>query len=215
LHPENEPESSSTLQGAQRQEVRDPCRIFSELLQQIRDGQKPQDNTPATASDAVLNQLHCKDFPALRQACASLTVTSKDKKIDVVFRARMTGMVGTLNLYLDPELSYTWHEALLTVSRSQGHGIYHARNLRTWIHQFLSQGKLPFHCFGRFRTSILEDKGFSLAIHLHLQGIAKDGYVRAQDIVDFVATQAMQDKLEAMGLKEAKHFGLYSTTLVA
>ena len=114
----------------------------------------------------------------------------------------MTGMVGTLNLYLDSELSYTWHEALLIVSRSQGHGIYHARNLQIWIHQFLSQGKFPFHHYGQFQTSILEDEDFSQAIHLHLQGIAKDGCVHAQDIMDFISTPAMQDKLDATGAKK-------------
>ncbi|KAF8221454.1 hypothetical protein L208DRAFT_1090516, partial [Tricholoma matsutake] len=49
---------------------------------------------------------------------------------------------------------------------------------------------------------ILEDKDFSQAIHLHLQGIAKNGYIRAQDIVDFVSTPVMQEKLEATGAKK-------------
>jgi len=44
----------------------DPCHTFIEPLQKLRDGQKPQDNTPATASDTVLDKLHYKDFPALR-----------------------------------------------------------------------------------------------------------------------------------------------------
>jgi len=50
----------------QQEEVPNPCLIFKDLLQQLCDGQKPQDDTPTTASDAVLNQLHCKDFPALQ-----------------------------------------------------------------------------------------------------------------------------------------------------
>jgi len=100
----------------------DPCQTFVKLLQKLQDGQKPQDDTPATASDTVLDRLHYKYFPALCRARAILTVKSKDKKIDVIFRACIMGMVGTLNLYLDPELSYTWCEASLIVSKSQGQG---------------------------------------------------------------------------------------------
>lgn len=114
----------------------------------------------------------------------------------------MTGMVGVLNLYLDPELSYTWREASLIVAKSQGHGINHARNLRTWIHRFLSRGVLPFHRYGKFRSSMLEDEDFAQAIQLHLQGIAKDGYIRAQDIVNFLAQPEMQQKLEEASAKK-------------
>ncbi|KAF8220159.1 hypothetical protein L208DRAFT_1127784, partial [Tricholoma matsutake] len=46
------------------------------------------------------------------------------------------------------------------------------------------------------------DEDFSQAIHLHLQGIAKDGSVHAQDIMDFISTPAMQDKLDATGVKK-------------
>ena len=111
-------------------------------------------------------------------------------------------MVRTLNLYLDLELSYTWHEASLVVSKSQGQGVNHARNLRTWIHQFLSQGKLPFHQYGQSQSSILEDEDFSQAIQLHLQTITKDGYIQAQDIVDFVSQPEMQAKLETSSAKK-------------
>jgi len=60
------------------------------------------------ASDAALDQLHYKNFPALRRVHAKLTIKSKDKKIDIIFRVCITEMVSTLNLYLDPELLYTW-----------------------------------------------------------------------------------------------------------
>jgi hypothetical protein len=131
-------------------------------------------------------------------------VKSKDKKIDVLFRGRLTGMVGTLNLYLDPQLSYTWREASLIASKSQGHGISHARNLRTWIHQFLGSGKLPFHRYGKLRGTLLDDEDFAHAIQIHLSGIAKNNYIRAQDIVDFMQTPEMQEKLEEISSKKKK-----------
>jgi hypothetical protein len=37
-----------------------------ELLQQLREGQHPHDDSPETATDKILNALSHKDFPALR-----------------------------------------------------------------------------------------------------------------------------------------------------
>ena len=157
-----------------------------------------------TTSDLALNQLHYKDFPALRRAVAKLTVKSRNKTLDVFFRARITAMVGTLNLYLDSELSYSWREASLVVSKTQGQGSNHARNIRTWIHQFLSRGVFPLHWFGQTRSSILHDEDFAQAIQLHLQSVAKDGYIWAQDIVNFIETPEMQQKLEESGARKKK-----------
>jgi len=110
-------------------------------------------------------------------------------------------MVGALNLYLDPEMSYTWRQASLVVAKSQGHGVHHARNIRTWIHQFLSLGTLPLHRYGRFRSSMLDDEDLAQEIQLHLLKIAKDGYVRAQDIVDYIEQPEVQEKLGGQGKK--------------
>ncbi|TEB25675.1 hypothetical protein FA13DRAFT_1756509 [Coprinellus micaceus] len=112
-------------------------------------------------------------------------------------------MLGVLNLYLDEKLSYTWREASLVAAIAQGHGSSHARNLRTWLHEYLESDrkKLPFHRYGKLRSSILHDEEFSQAIQLHLQEKTRAGdYLRAQDIVDFVSlSQEMQDMLEKVG----------------
>ncbi|KAJ7773743.1 hypothetical protein DFH07DRAFT_767684 [Mycena maculata] len=91
---------------------------LKELLEAIQDGSHILDPTPETATECSLNQLNYKDFPALHRATASLSVKSKDKKLDVFFKAQITAMVGTLSLYLDSELSYTWQEASMIVARS-------------------------------------------------------------------------------------------------
>jgi hypothetical protein len=80
-------------------------------------------DAPQTALDYALDVL-C-DFSMLRTACEKLAVVSKDKKIDILFRACVASMVGTLNLFLDPELRYTWRNASLISSKAQGHGISH------------------------------------------------------------------------------------------
>ncbi|KAF8163899.1 hypothetical protein K438DRAFT_1985012 [Mycena galopus ATCC 62051] len=174
----------------------------AEILEELRGGRIPKDDSLATASDLALDQLHYKDFPTLCRARASLEIKSRDSKIDVFFRARITAMLGTLNL--NSELSYTWRQSSLIVSRSQGHGIRHARNIRTWLHAFLSRGVLPFHRLGAFRATVLDDEDFSLPIQLHLQKIAKenDGHISAQDIVDCIADSSdMQDLIEKSGAK--------------
>ena len=115
----------------------------------------------------------------LRSACAELTVRSKDKKLDVFFRSRITSMVATLNLYLDPELSYSWRNASVIAAKASGRGVNHARNLRTWLRRYLHKKKLPLHRYGKYRASILDDEDFAQDIQLHLTEISKTAtYVR-------------------------------------
>jgi len=82
-----------------------------------------------------------------------------------------------------------------TSAKVAGHGVYHARNLRTWIRQFLATGNLPLHRYGTFHSSILEDEDFAQEIQLYLTEITKNGYIHAQDVVDFVATPEIQARL--------------------
>ncbi|KAJ7616260.1 hypothetical protein B0H17DRAFT_1220279 [Mycena rosella] len=133
----------------------DPVNIAHVRLRELLEGL--EDPSPESGADRALNQLNYTHFPSLRHALASLTIKSKDKKLDVFFRARITAMVGALNLYLDSELSYTWREASMIVSKSQGHGSYRARSIRSWIHAFLTSKKLPLHRYGQYHSSILHD----------------------------------------------------------
>jgi len=48
------------------------------------------------------------------------TTKSKDPCINIVLWTRLTGMVGVLNLYLDPQVQYSWTDASLVVARVQG-----------------------------------------------------------------------------------------------
>ncbi|PBK97946.1 hypothetical protein ARMGADRAFT_1044557 [Armillaria gallica] len=67
---------------------------------------------------------------------------------------------------------------------------------------YLATKKLPVHHYGQTHFSILDDEYFLQFIQLHLQGITKDGYIRAQDIVDFVMTPEVQKKLEEASAKK-------------
>ena len=108
-------------------------------------------------------------------------------------------MAGTLNLYLDPMLSYSWHECSLLAAKAAGHRVYHARNIWTWIRRYLATQKLLLHRYGRFHSSILEDEDLAQDIQLHLTEIAKKGYIHAQDVVDYVATPEVQEHLTTTG----------------
>ena len=195
----NQPNKQEPAQSASSDSTRQAQ--IDELLEQLRSGQQPQDPDVGheTMSDTMLNSLNYKDFPKLRRAQARLHIASRDKNLDLTFRSRITSMVGTLNLYLDPELSYTWRQASLVVAKSLGQGVKNGskrtRNIRTWIHRYLATGKLPCHRHGQYSTSILEHEDFAQDIKLHLMEMSKNGYIRAQDIVDYVATPAVQEKL--------------------
>jgi hypothetical protein len=168
---------------------------IEELLRQLREGRRPHDDSPETATDDVLNALSHKDFPALRCARAKLNAKAKEKKLVVFFRSRITAMVATLNFYLDAELSYSWRESSILAAKAMGRGVKHARNLRKWIKTYLHSEKLPLHRYGTYHSSILDDEDFRRDIQLHLTEITKKGYIRAQDIVDYVATPEVQEKL--------------------
>lgn len=111
----------------------------------------------------------------------------KDPKVDVVFQAQIMAIAGAIK--------YTWQEASFLVAKSQGHGNYWACSIQTWIHKYLTSGKLPLHFSGHYHSSILEDEDIAQSIQLHLVEVAKDEYICAQDIVDYIATDKMQDML--------------------
>ncbi|KAF8150577.1 hypothetical protein B0H34DRAFT_801519 [Crassisporium funariophilum] len=176
-------------------QVESPQDCVHELLKNMKRKCTLPDTIPEDQTDGLLNALSYKDFPQLRRARAKLSIKGKDKLLNIFFRSRITGMVGTLNLYLDPELSYTWRQASLLASKAAGHGMNHARNLCMWILCFLNTGKLPLHRYGTFHSSILEDEDIAQGIQLHLLEIAKKGYIRAQDIVDYIAMPEVQEQL--------------------
>ena len=155
-------------------------------------------DAPQTALDYALDVL-C-DFSMLRTACEKLAVVSKDKKIDILFRARVASMVGTLNLFLDPELRYTWRNASLISSKAQGHGISHARRIREWILRYLRHEVLPLHCLGQAKWTAFEDEDIAREIKLRLTEKVKGPYMKAGDVVDVIASPEIQAILRQKGI---------------
>jgi hypothetical protein len=78
-----------------------------------------------------------------------------------------------------------WLQASLEVAQDHESGPHHAWQLRDWTHAFLANWKdLLTNVYGTWNITMLDDKDFAQAIHLHLQSLGP--YIQAQDIVDFV-----------------------------
>ena len=140
------------------------------------------------------------DHATLRAACYRLQVASKDKKLDVLFRARVVSMVGALNLFLDPELKYTWKNASLVTSKAQGHGVKHARHIREWALNYIQRGELPLHRLGRTKWTALEDEDIAREIKLRLTENTAGKYLKASDVIDVVASPEIQEIMRQKGI---------------
>ena len=86
------------------------------LLEGLSHGRVPADKSPKSPIDNALELL--RDCTALSRAREQLSLKSQDKSLDVIFRAHISVMVGVLNLFLDPELLYTWREASMIATKA-------------------------------------------------------------------------------------------------
>ncbi|KAI0282647.1 hypothetical protein BC826DRAFT_974179 [Russula brevipes] len=114
------------------------------LLDDLRHGLALVDLERSSFTSQNTLELLC-DLPRLRKACNQLTMKAKDKKLDIFFQACLLAMAGVLDIYLAPDLKYTWKEASYIVSKAQGHGTHCVRCIRKWLLKFLWTEELPVH----------------------------------------------------------------------
>lgn len=181
-HPEAVVKAAPDANGTQR--------AIQELLENLRRGRAPEDKSPQTPADCALDLL--RDRAALSEAQEMLSQKSQDKSLDIVFRARICAMLGVLNIFLDPDLPYTWRKASMVVAKAQGSGVARARNIRRWILDFVREGKLPYHSYCYSRESMLEDEGILQEIQEQLTEKAKGSFIKAQDLCEIVASERVQ-----------------------
>ncbi|KAH9039245.1 hypothetical protein EDB85DRAFT_2141193 [Lactarius pseudohatsudake] len=186
--------AKSASQGVETWNV---THTMNEILEALCSGQDSIYLTPVSPFDRALDLW--KDCEKLRQACMVLTTKSKDVRISILLWTRLTGMLGMLNLYLDPALQYTWRGASLVVAKIQGSGEKHVRNLRQWILDFIRIGELLSYHHGQ-GWSVLEDEDVKQTLQLHLLERAKSGRVSATDVVDIVSTPKLQDIFSQSGI---------------
>jgi hypothetical protein len=180
-------------------------RAIQVLLEDLRRGRAPLDGSPPAPVDSALNLL--RDRAVLSRAREKLQ--SQDKELDVIFQARISAMVGVLNLFLDPGLSFTWREASMIVAKAQGHGPTRARSIRAWILDFVREGTLPLHSYGYARQTVLEDDEVLQEIQGELSERAKGGVIKAEDVCEIVASEKVQNLFTRLGVHKP---GISKTT---
>jgi hypothetical protein len=153
---------------------------------------------PSLTSRNTLELLH--DLPRLQKAHNRLAFKANDNRLDVVFRARLLAMAGVLDIYLAPELKYTWKEASFIVSKAQGHGTLHAQCVWKWLLEYLWTEELPFHRLAQAQRTVLEDEDIAKVIQLQLMEKSKQGFLKAKDLVDIVASPEIQESFVCRGI---------------
>ncbi|KAG2159097.1 uncharacterized protein EDB93DRAFT_1237838 [Suillus bovinus] len=96
-------------------------------------------------------------------------------------------------MYVDQQNPRTWTEASRDTAQAHQKAAHTARLLCKWARSFVEHhGNLPMNLYGSWNVSLLDKGDLAEAIHRHLQSIGK--YVRAQDIVDYLAQPNVQQK---------------------
>jgi hypothetical protein len=196
-HAEAEDKAAPDANGTQR--------AIQTLLENLRRGRAPADESPPAPVDSALDLLHNR--AALLRARESLQ--RQDKSLDVVFQARILAMIGVLNLFLDPGLSYTWREASMIVAKAQGHGANRTRSVRAWILDFVREGNLPLHSYCYSRQTVLEDDDVLQEIQEELAEKAKGGVIKAKDVCEIVVSEKIQTLFARLGVHKP---GISKTT---
>ncbi len=111
-------------------------------------------------------------------------------------------MLGVINLFLDPDLPYTWRKASIVIAKAQSAGPNQACNIRRWIFEFVKEGKLPLHSYSYKKPTALEDKGVAQEIQKRLSEKAKTGFIKTEDLCEIVASDSIQGMFLQLGIKK-------------
>ncbi|KAG2110785.1 hypothetical protein DEU56DRAFT_874463 [Suillus clintonianus] len=96
-------------------------------------------------------------------------------------------------MYVDQWNPRTWTKASCDTAQAHQKAAHTAQLLHKWACLFVEHcGNLPMNLYGSWNVSLLDKGDLAEAIHRHLQSIRK--YVRAQDIVDYLAQPNVQQK---------------------
>jgi hypothetical protein len=172
------------------------------LLESLLHRHALADESPLSLVDDTLELLH--DHAALSRAWERLMSQSQDKSLDVIFWARISAMVGVLNLFLDPELSYTWRESSVIAAKAQGLGSTRTCSIWAWVLDFVREGTLPFHSYGYTRQTALEDEEVLQEVQGELSKRAKSGFIKAEDVCEIVASEKIQALFTRLGVDKPR-----------
>ena len=132
-----------------------------------------------------------------------LTEEAKHCDLDAIVRTRVAEMTGFLNLCTDTKTKYSWTKASEVVATMQGRGTNHARRIREWVFDFLKQGDLPLHNLKWTRPTLLDDEDIAGEIKSRITEKVGSGYLKAEDVVEIVASPKMQAIFAQKGISKA------------
>lgn len=112
----------------------------------------------------------------------------KDRKIGVVLHTQISVMLSAYT-------SFTWNRLSFLAAQSQGKSISHAQHIHTWLHCFLSLGKLPTLNILISTLPYLMMGIFLSELKLFLLKKSKTDYIFAKNIVNFVRSPEVQVKI--------------------
>jgi len=153
---------------------------------------------PSLTFKITLELLH--DLPKLWKAHNRLTLKVKDKWLDVVFQACLLAMASILDIYLAPDLKYTWKEASFIVLKAQGHGAHYVQCIQRWLLEYLKTKELPFQNLAQAQGTVLDDKAVAEDIQLRLMEKSEHGFLKAKDLVVIVASSEIQELFACQGI---------------
>ncbi|KAK2459298.1 hypothetical protein APHAL10511_008687 [Amanita phalloides] len=92
--------------------------------------------------------------------------------LDELTHGHVEAMHRFLWKYIAGNSTIQWIAASLETAHDHEWGPYHACLLCEWTHTFIAnRNDLPKNIYGTWKTSMLDDKDFAQAIHLHLQSL--------------------------------------------
>jgi hypothetical protein len=142
------------------------------------------------------------DQAKLREASTQLTKEAKNSDLDVIVRGCIAAIIGLLNIYTDEALKYSWTRASEVVAKMQKRGANRARCIREWAMGFLMWRDLPLHQLNQKRGAIVDDEDIAEEIKAHMKEKATRGYLKAQDVVEIVASPKLQEIFERKGISK-------------
>lgn len=140
------------------------------------------------------------DHQKLSTACTTLTAEGDNKVHDLITQRQIQAMFGLLNVFLDEDVNMTWKRASFFISRIQGHKKAHAWHFCKWTLKFLQARNLPHHCLGQAQWTVLSDKDIASEMKLQIVEKSKKGFMKAEDILNLVASSKMQKIFSERGI---------------
>lgn len=114
---------------------------------------------------------------------------------DGTLRRRLETMRDTLFFFTDHMNRLNWAAASLKACILHGRGPSSSRIVCKWTRAFIddpSREDLPYHSFGHWPAAMIEKGELKTELEEHLVSIGR--FIKAQDIVDYVAQPAVQEK---------------------